>query len=172
MSNDFTIRAATPDDAPQLHRLICELARYEKVDPATTVKSTPESLAQQMRSDFPPFSALVAQVGDELVGLALYFYNYSTWTGKRGVYLEDLFVEEKVRKFGIGKALLLQVAHVARSQGAARMDWAVLDWNQPARAFYESLGARCLEEWRIYRFDATALDGLEKRASHGVFENS
>jgi GNAT superfamily N-acetyltransferase len=155
----LAIRAAEATDAELIHRFICELAEYER-DP-TAVASTPALLREQLRSDSPPFECLIAELGGESAGFALFFHNYSTWRGQRGLYVEDLFVPERFRRRGIGRALLCELARIARLRCCARMEWAVLSWNQPAIDFYRSLGATPLDDWTLFRLTG---DGLERLA--------
>ncbi len=160
-SRPLVVRRATPDDAELIHHFVCELARYEKEPDA--VKATPDSLRAQLCASHPPFECLVAELGGVPVGFALFFANYSTWRGRPGVWLEDLFVPEQHRGKGAGRALLVEVARIAKERGCARMEWAVLDWNRPAIDFYRSLGALPLEEWTIFRLSDEALAELTRR---------
>ena len=140
------VRAARPGDVPAIYRLIRELARYEKS--LAEVTGTEEDLR-------------VAEDGDgAVVGFALLFLNYSTWTGTHGIYLEDLFVEAGVRGHGHGKALLAELARICVERGYERLEWAVLDWNTPSIGFYRSIGARAMNEWEIYRLSGPALAAL------------
>lgn len=150
-----TLRHAGPGDAPEIHRLIHALAVYEKEPDA--VECSVEDLGDQLASDRPPFECVLAQVGESVVGFALFFHNYSTWKGKRGLYLEDLFVVPEHRGQGIGKQLLTHLARLAVERDCGRMEWAVLDWNEPAIEFYRSLGARPVEGWQIFRLTGDAL---------------
>ena len=152
------IRPARPDDAETIHRFIFELATYEGAPDAVEV--TPAELRIPLGSATPPFECLIAELDGRPVGFAIFFPNYSTWRGRRGIYLEDLFVSEAYRGRGIGSALLRHVAALARSRGCARVEWAVLDWNRPAIDFYCSLGAIPLDEWTVYRLTDKALAGL------------
>jgi len=152
------IRAATPDDIALLLTLIGELATYEKA-PDEAV-ATPELIEQALFGQRPSAEAVIAEWNGQPAGFALWFHNFSTWLGKPGLYLEDLFVRESVRGHGIGKALLLHLAALARERGCGRMEWSVLNWNRPAIDFYESLGARPQSEWTVYRLDAKALAAL------------
>jgi len=158
----LTIRAATAQDAETIHRFIVELAIYEKEPDAVEV--SPAELAAQLREERPPFEALVAEAtldGQRApVGFALYFHNYSTWRGRHGLYLEDLYVTPAARGRGYGKALLARLAAVAVDRGCARMEWSVLDWNTPAIAFYESLGATPMSEWTTFRLTNEALTAM------------
>ena len=152
------IRFATPDDADTLHRFICGLAEYEKEPDAVEV--TAETLRKQLASDASPFECLLAESSGAAVGFALFFTSYSTWRGRPGLYLEDLFVPEKHRGKGYGRALLRELAALTVARGSARLEWAVLDWNAPAIDFYRSLGAQAQEEWTTYRLDGAALERL------------
>ena len=153
-----TVRHATPDDAELIHRFVYELAEYEREPHA--VQATPESLRAQMLLDKPPFECLIGELDGEPVGFALFFHNYSTWTGKPGIYLEDLFVRPSARGHGLGKALLVHLARIACARGCGRFEWAVLDWNRPAIEFYEALRAVPMREWTIYRLTGDALQEL------------
>lgn len=155
------LRAATPDDAAAIHRLIVDLATYEREPEAVVV--TPAELRAQLAATRPPFECLLAEVDGEVVGFALYFHNYSTWRGRPGLYLEDLFVQPALRGRGIGKQLLVKLAQIAVERGCARMEWAVLDWNAPAIGFYESLGAQPLTEWTIFRLTGEPLLRLSRQ---------
>ena len=156
MSSSSVIRPATPADASAIHALICELADYEKMTP--DVVSSPEMISTSLSEG--QAETLLAEVNGEAIGFALYFHNYSTFLGRQGIYLEDLYVRPEHRGSGIGKSLLLNVAAIARDRGCRRMDWSVLDWNQPAIDFYNSLGAKIQREWLMVRLDADALARL------------
>ena len=154
------LRAAGPADAPVIFRLIVDLATYEREPDAVVV--TPEELRDQLAADRPPFACLLAEVHDAagdptVVGFALYFNNYSTWRGRQGLYLEDLFVTPAYRGRGIGKQLLVRLAQLAVEHGWARMEWSVLDWNSPAIAFYQKLGAQPMSDWTVFRLTGPAL---------------
>jgi len=138
--------------------LILELATYEKA-PQEAV-ATPELLDSALFGERATAEAVIGEWDAKPEGFALFFHNFSTWLGKPGLYLEDLFVRESMRGNGIGKALLLHLAGIARERGCGRMEWAVLDWNRPAIEFYEALGARPQSEWTVYRLDETALKEL------------
>jgi GNAT superfamily N-acetyltransferase len=157
---NVSIRFATPADASDIHRLIVALAEYEREPDAVEVD--PETLRAQLESERPPFECLVAERGDRVVGFALFFHNYSTWRGRRGLYLEDLFVEPEHRGAGLGRALLVRLAEIAVERGCGRMEWSVLDWNQPAIDFYRVLGASPLEQWTTFRLVGDALDELAR----------
>ena len=156
----FSIRFARPEDADIVLALIRALAEYEREPDAVEVDAA--TLASQLREPTPPFECLLAEREGETVGLALFFHTYSTWRGKRGIHLEDLFVVPAARGAGIGEALLREVARIARSRGCARLEWSVLDWNEPALAFYRALGARPLSEWVLHRVDGDALTALAR----------
>jgi len=154
------IRAATPADIPAILRLIVELAIYEKEPDA--VKATYADLHCALFGDRPKAECVLAEVDGQSVGLALFFTNFSTWTGKPGLYLEDLFVMPAARGAGLGKALLVHLAGVAVSRGYGRFEWSVLDWNTPAIGFYQALGAKPMSEWTVMRVDGDALAALAK----------
>lgn len=158
MPSSIEIRLATPDDSSDIHALICELAAYEKM--SADVISTPEMIADSLAKG--EAETLLAVVEKRTVGFALFLHNYSTFLGRQGIYLEDLYVQPAHRGSGLGKALLLKVASIARDRGCQRMDWSVLDWNQPAIDFYESLGARIQREWLLVRLDEEALRKLNE----------
>lgn len=152
------IRAATPEDIPAIHRLIVELAIYEKEPDA--VKATHGDLHAALFGERPVAECVLAEVDGAAVGLALFFTNFSTWTGKPGLYLEDLFVLPAARGAGIGKALLVHLAGIAVARGYGRFEWSVLDWNAPAIGFYKALGAKPMDEWTVMRVDGEALTRL------------
>jgi len=158
MSDALTIEPATPDDLPLILALIRELAEYERAPHA--VEATEEILGESLFGEEPGAEALIARQGGEPLGFAVYFHNFSTWTGRRGLYLEDLFVRPSARSRGVGKALLTRVAEIAVERGCPRFEWAVLDWNESAIGFYEKLGARPMDEWTVYRMTGDALRGL------------
>lgn len=151
------IRAATPGDVPGILELIRELAAYEKL--LHEVEATDERLRRGLfPADGRPSAECVLALADGgLAGYALYFTTYSTFLAKPGLYLEDLYVRAKLRRRGIGKALLLHVAKLAGQGGFGRMEWTVLDWNRPAIDFYASIGAQTLPEWRVCRLTGEAL---------------
>ena len=160
MNTSLEIRAAQPGDEAQILELIRALAEYEQL--ADHVRATPELLRRALFGTRPTAEAVVAEWDGEAVGLALFFQNFSTFLGRPGLYLEDLYVREAARGRGIGKALLLHLARLAHQRGCGRMEWSVLNWNQPAIDFYLSLGARPMNEWTVYRLDADALASLSK----------
>jgi GNAT superfamily N-acetyltransferase len=154
----ITIRQAGVGDAATILHFITELARYEREPDA--VETTVERLTAQLSEERPPFECLLAEVDGEPRGFALWFHNYSTWRGVRGVHLEDLFVPEQHRGQGIGKLLLATLARIAVERGCARLEWQVLDWNRPSIEFYEALGAQVMREWLPCRLDGAGLDSL------------
>lgn len=147
----LTIRFATATDAGIIVNFICALAEYERVPAA--VKVTTDEIRAQMQSGDPPFECLLAEYESNPVGFALFFRNYSTWTGRCGLYLEDLFVLEEYRGRGIGGALMRRLREVADERGWARVDWAVLNWNTHAQSFYREQGGYPLEGWTSWRLD-------------------
>lgn len=159
---DVTIRAAEPQDVPAILSLIRALAEYEKL--LDEVTATEAALHDSLFGTRPYAEAMIAWDGEQAVGFALYFHNYSTFLAKPGIYLEDLFVRPAYRGRGLGKELLARVARVAVERGCGRMEWAVLDWNAPAIAFYRSLGARPLQEWIVNRVTGDTLQALAAQA--------
>ena len=155
---NLSIRPANTDDAEAIHRFICELADYEREPDA--VNNTPENLRRQLAEPNPPFECFVAEIDQQPVGFALYFFTYSTWEGTRSLYLEDLYVSPVARKAGVGTALMKRLARTARDGGCSRMEWSVLDWNQLAIGLYEALGARAQNEWVGYRVEGAVLETL------------
>jgi GNAT superfamily N-acetyltransferase len=150
-----SIRPAHPRDVARIHELIIDLATYERA--ADMVRSTPEQLHEALFGPQPAAYALVAEADGAVAGFALYFRNFSTWEGVHGIYLEDLYVAPEQRGLGLGKALLVALAGIAVERGYARLEWAVLNWNQPSIDFYTSLGAVPLDEWTVYRLAGPAL---------------
>lgn len=150
-----TIRSATAADVPIILSFIRDLAVYEKLLPE--VVATEDSLRATLFSQPPAAHVVIAEEGGRPAGFALYFFNYSTFLAKPGLYLEDLFVKPEFRGHGIGKALLLHLAKFANARGCGRMEWSVLDWNEPAKGFYKKLGAVPLDDWRVMRLTGTAL---------------
>lgn len=150
------IRDAGPDDVADLLRLIRTLAAYER-EPAA-VKTTEDMLASSLFGPEPKAHAFVAEQGGRVVGMALWFFSYSTWTGRPGLYLEDLVVESDHRGEGIGQSLMSALRDHAMELGCARMEWSVLDWNEPAIRFYRSLGAAPMDEWTTWRMELPVAD--------------
>jgi GNAT superfamily N-acetyltransferase len=154
----LTLRPATPEDAPTILSLVRELAAYERAPDA--VVATEASFIQHGFGERPVFHVQIAEWGGEAAGFALYFFGFSTWTGAPVLYLEDLFVRPPFRKRRIGLALMRALAREAVARGCGRFVWQVLDWNEPAIQFYETLGATVLREWLTVRVDGDALARL------------
>jgi GNAT superfamily N-acetyltransferase len=154
----IVVRPALPADVPTILHFVRELAAYEREPEA--VVATEEMLQEALFAEKPPAEAVIAELDGEAVGFALYFHTFSTWTGRPGLYLEDLYVAEPARGQGVGKALLRHLARIAKDRGCPRFEWSVLDWNQPAIDFYRSVGAVGMDEWRIQRVTGDALDRL------------
>ena len=152
---EVMLRSASPDDASVLFKLIQALAEYERLSDAVT--GTPEALREHLFGSRPYAQAILAEVDGQAVGFALFFYNYSTFLTKPGIYLEDLFVLPEYRQRGVGKVLLTHLAQRAIAEDCGRLEWSVLDWNAPAIAFYEKMGATVLPDWRICRVTGEAL---------------
>ena len=153
------IRPASVDDVPVILELIRALGAYERAQ-LGDITADEATLRGALFGPHPAAEVLLACRGQIAVGFAVFFHNFSTWRGKRGLYLEDLFVRPEARGRGYGKQLFLAVAKIARERDCARMDWAVLDWNQPAIDFYRRLGAEPLEEWTTFRLTRAALERL------------
>jgi GNAT superfamily N-acetyltransferase len=152
------IRPATPADIPDILRLIQDLADYEREPDA--VRNTPELLEGALFGQDAVASALVAEVDAVIVGIAVWYRTYSTWTGAAGLHLEDLYVMPDHRGRGLGRAFFTALARVAHAHGFARFEWVVLDWNTPAIEFYEGLGGRPMREWSTFRLDGDRLAAL------------
>lgn len=166
--NDIiTIRAAVPADVPLILQFVKELADYEKCP--DQVVATAESLARFLFGDGygkgPVVDALIGEIDGVAQGFALYFSNFSTWLSSSGIYLEDLFVRPAARGKGLGKALLVELARIAVQRGCGRLEWAVLNWNEPAIGFYKSLGANPMDEWTTFRLSGDALKSLGQTRS-------
>ena len=157
-SLDFQIRFAQKSDVPAILALIRELAEYERAP--DEVVATEEQLREVLFGSHPAAEVLLVLEAEAPVGFALFFHNFSTWMGRRGVYLEDLFVRPAARGKGYGKALLVRLAQIAKERDCGRMEWAVLDWNEPAIQFYRKLGARPNEEWTIFRLTRDGISSL------------
>jgi GNAT superfamily N-acetyltransferase len=154
----LNIRPATRADAPVIASLVRELADYEKLLPEA--KATDADFLRELAAPNPVIHVLIAEWDGKPVGFALYFFNFSTFVGRPGLYLEDLFVRPAERSRGIGRALLRALARIARERGCGRMEWAVLDWNEPALRFYQSLGARQMKEWIVHRLTPVEIETL------------
>lgn len=161
-----TIRDATPDDLPDILRLVQALADYEKEPQA--VKATQDDFAAALfpASGQPAAFCHVAEIEDDegptVTGLAIWFLTFSTWTGRHGIWLEDLFVDPEQRGSGLGLALLRSLAQVCEARGYPRLEWTVLRWNQPSIDFYRAVGAEPMEDWETYRVTGTALEALAR----------
>ena len=162
-SNPLNIRNATVKDVELIYHFIMQLAEYEKL--ANEVVATPEKLSQTLFSDNPAAEVIIAELNDKPVGFALYFYNYSTFLAKSGLYLEDLFVVPEARGQKVGKALLIKLAQIAVENHCGRFEWWVLDWNQSAIDFYRSVGAKGMDEWTVQRVEGDDLLSLSRAAS-------
>ncbi|MDQ6625391.1 MAG: GNAT family N-acetyltransferase [Verrucomicrobiota bacterium] len=147
--SQFQIKPATSADVPLILQLIRELAEYERA--LEDAVATEAQLHEVLFGETPAANVLIAREGEQAIGFAVYFFNFSTWLGKPGLYLEDLFVRPAHRGKGYGRALLVRLAQVAEERGCGRMEWAVLDWNDPAIQFYRKLGARSVDEWSTFR---------------------
>src|SRR5437016_2213842 len=147
--DDFHIRQARAGDVPVILELIRDLATYERAPDEVT--ATEEQLVDVLFGERPAAEVLLAFERESPVGFALFFHNFSTWLGRPGLYLEDLFVKPEKRGKGYGRALLVELAKIARDRGCGRMEWAVLNWNEPAIKFYRALGAKPMDEWTVFR---------------------
>jgi GNAT superfamily N-acetyltransferase len=154
----LSIRPATVDDLDLIIGFIRALADYERLADAVVLDRT--LLGCHLFGDKPMAEVLIGEIDGAPRGFALFFHNFSTFEGKPGIYLEDLFVEPDVRGSGLGKALLARLAQLAMERGCARLEWSVLDWNEPSIAFYKALGAQAMDEWTVYRVDGAALEAL------------
>ncbi|KAJ2704072.1 hypothetical protein H4R19_005277 [Coemansia spiralis] len=163
MASQIRIEPATEGDVGLILEFIRQLAEFERAP--EQVEATEELLRKHLFGARPVAEVIIAYVdaadgSSEAAGFALFFHNFSTWTGRPGLYLEDLFVRPEHRALGIGRRLLVQLAHIAKERECGRMEWVVLDWNQPAIKFYLGLGARQMNEWLINRLDGRAIDAL------------
>ena len=157
-ASSHLLRAAEPRDVPAIVGLIGELAEFENL--TALLQVTPDTLAPHLFGSRPAAECLVGEVGGEVVAFALFFPNFSTFLGKPGLYLEDLYVQPAHRKSGLGQALFVRLARLAAERGCGRFEWSVLDWNVNAIRFYEKLGATLLPDWRICRLTGDALSKL------------
>lgn len=158
----LTIRPAMCADLPLIARFIRDLADYEKL--AHEVHFDEVKLGEKLFGSRPYAEVVIGEIDGEAQGFALFFHNFSTFEGRPGLYLEDLFVRPQARGSGLGKALLAHLARLCVERDCARLEWSVLDWNSPAIGFYQSLGARLMNEWTVMRVDGTALSSLAKTA--------
>lgn len=152
------IEKATAGDVPLILRFIRELAEYEKLVDGVT--ATEESLRESLFDPSPAAEVLLAYEDEEPVGFAIYFFNYSSFVDRQGLYLEDLYVRPEARGKGAGRQLLSHLARVALERGCCRLEWAVLDWNEPAIGFYKRLGAHAMDDWTVFRLSGEALQDL------------
>lgn len=157
----LAIRAAVPADAKLIHAFVAELAEYEKLSHA--LAATPDDLAAALFAPAPRVFCDIAELDGQPVGFALWFYNFSTFLGRAGLYLEDIYIRPAARGQGAGKALLTRLAQRCVDENLGRMDWSVLDWNAPSIAFYQGLGARLTDDWTGCRLEGEALAALGAR---------
>ena len=154
----ISLRPAVPEDVPLVLALINELAEYERL--AHEVRATEDDIREALFGSRPHAEVVIGEYDGEGVGFALFFHNFSTFLGRPGIYLADLYVRPAMRGRGIGKALLAHLARLAVERRCGRLEWSVLDWNEPSIAFYRSLGARPMEEWSVYKLTGEALEAL------------
>jgi GNAT superfamily N-acetyltransferase len=157
-SSNFKIRPAAETDAPLILSLIKELAEYERL--AQEVVATEEDIRKSLFGERPFAEALIGEYGNNPVSFALFFYNFSTFNGKPGIYLEDLYVKPAYRSKGFGRKMLVHIARLAKERNCGRFEWSVLSWNEPAIRTYEKLNAKPMKEWILYRLNGEALDSL------------
>jgi GNAT superfamily N-acetyltransferase len=162
---DFNLRPATPDDVPLILELIRELAAYEKL--SHEVSATEELLRRNLFGPLANAEAVLACEAGTCVGFALFFHNFSTFLGKPGIYLEDLYIRPAFRGHGHGRALMVHLARLARDRDCGRFEWSVLNWNQPSIDFYHSLGAQPMDDWTVQRVSGPALHALAARPLPG-----
>ena len=154
----LAIRPATIDDVPLIRQLVAELAAYERL--ADAAVATDADLREQLFGAHPAAEVLIGEVDGEAAGFALFFHNFSTFLGKRGLYLEDLFVRPAFRGAGLGRHLMAALARIAVQRDCGRFEWSVLDWNEPAIGFYRRIGAVGMDEWTVQRLEGDALHAL------------
>ena len=162
-TENFAIRPATAADVPIILELIRALATYERAP--NEVTATEDGLNKVLFGEKPAAEVLLAFENETAVGFAVFFHNFSTWLGRPGLYLEDLFVRPEDRGKGYGRALLIHLAKIARDRGCGRMEWAVLDWNDPAIQFYHKLGAKPMDEWTVFRLTRDGIKRLAESSS-------
>lgn len=156
----LAIRAAQPQDSALVYALVCELAEYEKL--SDQVDATEEAIAAALFADAPRLSCDIAEWDGKPAGFAVWFLNFSTFRGRHGLYVEDIFVRPEYRGRGIGKALMGRLAACCLERGYARFEWTVLDWNRPSIAFYQSIGAQVMDQWKLCRLSGDALTRLAR----------
>ncbi len=162
----FVLRDAVPADAEEIFRLVVALAVYEKME--DKVVASAADFRTHLFGPTPRACAMVAEMGGRIVGMAIFFFNFSTFHGRPGLYLEDIFVEPEYRGSGVGRAFFGALARRALAEGCSRMEWSVLDWNEPSLAFYRALGAVGMDEWTVQRLTAEKLRALaEESGAHG-----
>jgi GNAT superfamily N-acetyltransferase len=159
---NLTVRQATPDDAATILQFITELAIFEKAE--HEVQTSPDLIQQTLFSPDAKAQALICEDDGQPIGFAVYFYNYSTWLGKYGLYLEDLYVTPAARRTGAGKAIFKALAKIAAANDCGRFEWSVLDWNEPAIRFYQALGAQAKTEWVGYRLTEQQIKTLANQS--------
>lgn len=162
------IRFAREGDIPLILRFIRKLAKYERCTHEVT--ATEELLSKNLFGEKRTAEVIIAEHGELAVGFALFFHNFSTFLGKPGIYIEDLYVEDRYRGNGFGRAMLTYIVELAKRRKCGRLEWAVLDWNEPAIKFYQGMGAIPLKEWTVYRMTGDALDRLSKETDFGHLE--
>ena len=155
---EILVRSASIEDVTLIHSFIKELAEYERL--SHEVVATEEMLREQLFGERPVAEVLIADRGGDAAGFALFFHTFSTFLGKPGIYLEDLYVRPEFRGSGVGRALLVHLGRLAKERGCGRIEWAVLDWNEPAIGFYGSIGASPVSGWTVYRVTGKALEVL------------
>lgn len=161
-TSNFVIRSANENDVAAILSLIKDLAEYEKLSHEVT--ATEDDIRQSLFGDRPVAEALIGELDGVPIGFALFFYNFSTFLGKPGIYLEDLYVKPDYRSNGFGRKMLACIARLATERNCGRFEWSVLDWNKPAIRTYERLNARPMKEWVLYRLTGDALDKLAQEA--------
>ena len=154
----LNIREAVAEDIPSIHHLLMELAEFERI--LDSVESTLESTWNALFGDNPSAKAIVAVENNEIIGTAIFFFNYSTFVGKKGLYLEDIIISPKYRNKGVGTKMMIELARCAVKYDCGRMEWTVLDWNNRAIQFYQKIGANIMNDWRLVRMNAETIKKL------------